>query len=110
MNKNMKRPTVITVGAREYKVIVDPQLQLSEGLVGQCNHQKYEIRLLPRFFASQLDETLWHEIGHAIDVVFLNNKLCEEDIHSLSQGYAQVMKGLGITFEWEEGAIIDANL
>ena len=102
----MKRPRTIEAGAREYKVIVDPLLQLNEGLVGMCDHQKCEIRLLPRYFSSQLDETLWHEIVHAINVVFLNDKLCEDVINPLGQGYSQVMKGIGITFEWEESAII----
>ena len=100
------RPTQILVGAREYKVIVDPLLQLTEGLVGMCDQQKYEIRILPRFLSSQLDEVLWHEIGHAVNTVYLNGKLCEDEVSACGSGLSQVMKGLGISFEWEKSAIV----
>ena len=103
----MKRPRSIKVGNREYKVIVDPTLQLEDGCVGRGSHEMLEIRLLPRFHTSLLDEALLHETLHAIDNVYLDDKLHEEDIDALGQGLAQALQSMGIEFEWEKEAILE---
>lgn len=102
----MKRPENIIVGNRTYKVIIDPALQLREGLQGSCDHQKLVISLLPRLFPHQVDECLWHEVLHAVNAVYLNSKLSEEEIHNLGQGLSQVILNMRISFEWEEQAIL----
>lgn len=105
----MIRPNSITVGGRVYKIVVDSTLLLAENLIGQCDHQKYIIKLAPRFFSGQLDEALWHETLHAINTVFLNGKLVEEDVDALAHGLFQVLSGMGLNLEWEKGAVIDGN-
>lgn len=102
---DMKRPENIEVGNRTYKVVIDSTLLLREGLFADCDHQKLKISINPRFSSGQLDETLWHEVIHIINSVFLNNKLNEEDINSLGNGLTQAVQSMGISFEWEEGAI-----
>ena len=99
------RPKSVQIGSRIYQIIIDPNLQLNEGLVGSCNHQRLVIELLPRHYSSQVDEALWHEILHAINTVYLSSKLSEDDVSNMSEGLAQVLQGSGITFEWEQEAM-----
>jgi hypothetical protein len=95
----MRIPPVVAVGAMRYSTTEDYDFNERHDLYGQVNHSQLTIRLsgmdscghlLPR---AVVEQSWWHEIMHAIDVVFNANggKLSDEDVERLAHGVHQVV-------------------
>ena len=94
----MKIPKKIKVAGHYYKVKWDNKRLSNEGWVGESDHHldmiylcKYYRREEPRT-DSEIQETLVHEILHAIDVNYNNHALNEKTITRLATGLHQVLK------------------
>ena len=96
-------PKEIQIGGHVYKVILK-----DAALVDECCHNQgdscqatLEIRVSTvtgdgaQRGTSTIEETLWHEILHQIDDVYVTkDKLDERDIERLSQGLLQIFSQL----------------
>ena len=98
----IKVPQSIEVGGLTYRIEYDSKLLHYEGNLGQCDHRKQLITMGYSHTPDGQDETLWHELTHAVNRSYLNGKLSEDDINSISTGQYQVLKQLGIRFDWSE--------
>jgi len=71
----------------------------------ECGNVCYEIDRCIEIDPDSDDDiksiTILHEIIHAIDYVYLQQKLEEKTIDGLATGLWQVLKQWGIDFDWE---------
>ena len=94
----MKIPDKVKVAGHVYKVEWDDERLSNEGLIGETDHNLCVIYLCRYFHSkkisakSMIDETLLHEILHAIDVNYNNHALSEEETTRLATGLHQVLK------------------
>lgn len=87
----MNIPSKVKIGSRIYSIKKNYKFEEETGLWGQTIHSDLEIRLSPTS-RGIMEETLMHEIFHAIDSVYNNSALTEETVTRLSHGVAQVLK------------------
>lgn len=95
----IKIPKKIKVAGHYYKIIIDDESLSKENIVGNISNDFKEIRLCKYYKSSkrararsEIEETLVHEILHAIDNHYNNNSLTEKVINRLSNGLYQVLK------------------
>lgn len=82
-------PTSISVIGKRYRVVkIAPS---SDGSYGECLEEQQEIRLKPGLPLEQEQDTLLHEIIHAIDFS-MNAKMSERQITVLATGLICVLK------------------
>jgi hypothetical protein len=81
----MDIPTRIKIGAHWYKILFVPQVD-EEGSFGEVSDADCEIRILASLTPSQMEETLIHEILHA-----LGPSLEEHEVDRLGFGLHQVL-------------------
>ena len=86
----MKIPSQVKVGGHTYKVIRDYEFKELTDTAGQCDHEYLEIRL-NRKRSDTIYLWLVHEIIHAINRIYNMNKLDEETVTRLAQGFYQVI-------------------
>lgn len=93
----MRIPNKIKVAGHWYKVKWDDKGLIKERLIGSTNNDFKEIRLCKHYKSkrarakSEIEETLMHEIVHAVDKNYNNNSLTEKALNRLSQGLYQVL-------------------
>ena len=95
----IKVPPSIQVGSHTYTLWFKPELS-DELLAAQVNFRTQEIGINPSRPASETAEGLTHELLHIIDRVYCGDRMGETLVTASSQGMAQVLKGLGIEFDW----------
>ncbi len=61
------------------------------------------IRLDTTMKPQQASKTFIHEVLHAINMIYSNESLAEEEVQNISQGVFQVMEQLGIRFVLPKG-------
>jgi len=94
----MRIPKKIKVAGHWYKIKIDDKGLSKEHLIGQTNNDFKEIRLCKHYKSSraraksEIEETLMHEVLHAVDNNYNNNSLTEKALNRLSQGLYQVLK------------------
>lgn len=92
----MKIPKKVKIGAHTYTVMIEPQLSENHNLAGQSRHARGVIVLDKEQTQTQLEDTLLHEILHAINaqVKFIpDDRDTEEDaVSRLSPILLQVLK------------------
>jgi len=94
----MKIPNKIKVAGHWYKIKWDDKGLAKEYLIGQTNNDFKEIRICRHFKSkrarakSEIEETLMHEILHAVDKNYNDASLSEKEVNRLSQGLYQVLK------------------
>lgn len=77
----MKIPKKVKIGAHEYKVICEKDLASNHGALAQSRHAKGVIVIDPDVTATQLKDSLIHEILHCINyqVKFVSSDADEEE-------------------------------
>lgn len=77
----MKIPASVKIGPHTYEVHVEEQFSENHALVGHANHNRGVIRLEAGQTATQMEDTLIHEILHAINsqVRFVSDERDEEE-------------------------------
>lgn len=94
-------PRTIKVGGFTYTIEVsaehDRDLQ-GRALWAEHSGALKRIRVDSQCSSEQFAESFGHELLHALDCVYNNNKLTEEDTNGLAQGLFQVLEQLGIRF------------
>jgi hypothetical protein len=87
----MPIPKKLRICGFDYDVIHKEDLDHTQGCSGVHLPEKLEIRLLGRGIdPRRVENTFIHEIVHAIDVLFCNDKLSEEQVSCMSNGLYQV--------------------
>jgi len=99
----------IKIGGHIFKVLYPYQFR-EKRVDGQCDSNQNEIRLAQvdylgaELAQSNRDETFCHEILHAINSVYCNDNIEEDDIEHMAQGLFQVLKD-NFRFSFLEGKI-----
>ena len=89
----MKIPKKLKICGLDYTIVLLKDLHLDEGLAGQHDGDKQIIRLQNRGYHSQaIEQNFFHEVTHAINSNYLNGKLDEDIVDSISNGIYQVLK------------------
>jgi len=93
----MKIPDKVKVAGHIYKIEWNNEWLNDNGCVGYSFHNKLLIYLCKIFRGDKLsesiiEETLLHEILHAVDVNYNHHTLSEEAVDRLSEGLYQVLK------------------
>ena len=90
---------LINVLGHKYQVLfvdeVENKSHPAQSLMGVCNSAALEIQILTSMPVSRQEETLLHEILHALDAA-LSTDLKEKQVHQLSEGLYQVLKPYGL--------------
>ncbi|NPV80730.1 MAG: hypothetical protein HPY52_10720 [Firmicutes bacterium] len=88
----MKIPDKVKIGPFVY-IIERPEIvdRYERELIGQCDHQAGIIRIERALTGSKAEETLLHEILHAV-TMFMCLDLSEKQISQLSNGLYMVLK------------------
>lgn len=100
----MKAPKVIRIGSRDFTVSlvappVDPD---NRGTLGKIDYSQSSIQLDAVLDAQTKSYALWHEIAHGIDNQYFGLRLLtEQEAELLGEALAQVMRDLGIVFEFD---------
>lgn len=93
----MKIPNKLKVGGINYKIKKDYRFKETI-LQGQCDAIQAELRISyvdqggNRRNFEKIEETFIHEVLHAVDSCYNNNKLDEESTDRLANGMYQVLK------------------
>jgi len=97
---NIKDATV-KVGGHDYSVLSGKQTSrqlLSGGYRGTHSPLLREIEISEDFSPQDTSCTFIHEICHAVNTIYMNGKLGEEDIEVLANGLHQIAEELEIRF------------
>ena len=94
----MKIPKKIRIAGHDYKIKWDDKNLPKSHSIGDISNDFKEIRLCKHFKSkrarakSEIEETFFHEILHAVDKNYNNNALSEKALNRLSNGLYQVLK------------------
>ena len=93
----MKIPNKIKVAGKVYKVVWDDEFLSNQSYMGLACHRELTIYLCKKYRGDKLaksviEETLLHEIIHAVDINYNNHSLNEDTVDRLSEGLYQVLK------------------
>ncbi len=100
--KLLRIPETLKVGGFDYEVRRGSEV--TKGLeersnFGECNNGHRWISVCHNLDSQQTSSTLCHEMVHAVDHVYLGDKLDEAQTHGLTMGLLQVFEQLGIRFK-----------
>ena len=91
----MKMPTTVKVGPFDYAVEASALLDC----LGETFCDELVIRLKLGMPRQTMEETFFHELFHAVNHVYCNRSLDEEEIRQMSIGLYQVLKDNGFLKE-----------
>ena len=98
---DIKIPKTIKIGGFDYTIEINPEqdreLQ-SNNNYGECAHDLRRIRFRSNLSEPQFAASFLHETLHAVDGIYCNYKLSEDENSQLSNGLFQVFEQLGIRF------------
>ncbi len=97
----IKIPSTIKIGGFDYEIIINQQSDQeldNNNHWGEHSSAKRWIRLHSKAKGQELTNTMIHEILHAVDSVFNNRMLTENETELLANGLHQVLEQLGIRF------------
>ena len=89
-------------GERLFNIKQSPRLNLTDGDLAHINYYDNEIVIDANQSDEQKTLSLLHEHFEAVGRVFGQKKLLEEDCDMLAEGTYQLLKQLGIEFDWGE--------
>jgi hypothetical protein len=98
----VKIPKKIKVGGYDFKIVTNKQSDMdlkSMGWQGCQSLCQQKIQIASDLDGQKLTDTFIHELLHAVNVIYVANKLTEDDVGQLSMGMLQVLEQLGIRFE-----------
>jgi hypothetical protein len=98
---NIDIPKKIKIAGFDYKIRMDKEadkdLQSMNWLGSQsCNRQLIQVHSDQS--PQQMSNTFLHEIIHAVNGLYNNNKMDEDGVNQLANGMHQVFEELGIRF------------
>lgn len=99
--QNIPIPRKVKIGGFDYTVVADGKADRElSGLnwVGSESLNDQRIQIHTNQSPQGTSNTFLHEITHAINRIYNNGKLCEEDVNQVANGLHQVMEQLGIRF------------
>ena len=100
----MKAPLIVRIGSRDFTIsLAEPPIEPdNRGTLGKIDYSKSSIQLDRVLDAQTKSYALWHEIAHGIDNQYFGLRLLktEQDAELLGEALAQVMRDLGIVFEF----------
>jgi hypothetical protein len=103
----MKAPSIVRIASIDYRVIVAPTPLDGEkrDVLGRTRNISGQILLDSALTSQEANTTFWHEIVHSIGYRYFYNsmfpqKTNEEYVDRLGEALAQVMRDLGIVFEF----------
>lgn len=88
----MKIPKNLKICGRTFQIILKEKLQDKYSYAGLYNSNYQTILLDKDNHTEKIEQTLFHEITHAINYDYLNDKLTEEEVNNLGNGFYQVLK------------------
>ncbi len=94
----------IEVGPSHYSVVCgeDTNKELeSKAVYGDCAGLLRRIRVATNTSEEQFSTTFLHESLEAINDIWCNSKLEHELLTNLANGLSQVLRGLGISFKFD---------
>ncbi len=100
-------PKTFKIGGFDYTFEVSPEHDRelnSNGNQGECSHTMRRIIVRSNLTPQQVSETFLHECIHAVDGVYCNYKLTEDEVYQLGNGLFQILEQLGIRFTINEAA------
>ena len=90
---------LINILGHTYQVLfvdeVDNKSHPANSLMGVCKTAEFEIQVLNTLPVSRQEETLLHELLHALDAA-LDTNFKERQVHQLSEVLYQVLKPYGL--------------
>ncbi len=92
----------VKIGAHHYsiktgKVITERLKEAS--YYGRCYNTDKQLFVDGTLIESKFNETVIHEMLHAVNEVYCNSKVSESKIDGLANGLTQAFDSLGITFK-----------
>lgn len=96
----------IKVGGLNFETRMNPETDKvldAEIIYGDCSLPLQLIRVKSTLLPQYMGAVFLHESLHAIDKVYLNNTLTENQIDALANGLYQVMASLGVQFGKVDG-------
>lgn len=89
----MQIPKKVRICGLDYEVIFSDDLYLTDGCYGTHNSSTLQITLQNHTLNRQRQEQVFlHELMHAVDVHYLNNKLSEDQVDQIANGIFQIMR------------------
>ncbi len=102
MNKQVKIPKKVKVGAHDYQVVFDRRLIGKAGLV---DHVTQIIFVNPAFTESMWTTVLFHEYVHSVDFVYTiidGSSMAEPAVDRIAESMNVLLTQLGISFDWSD--------
>ncbi len=94
-------PSTIKIGGFDYEIKVDGEtdtLLIDNDNWGEHSGRQRLLRIKSTAPPQQFSKTFIHEILHAIDLVYQNGKLSNEEVSAISNGLLQVLEQLDVRF------------
>ena len=91
----------VEIGSFTYRIIANKENDFdlrADSLSGDHSFLKKEIRVITDIGEDHFNNSFLHEVGHAIDRMYLGGSLEENEIAGMANGYHQLFKQLGINF------------
>ena len=93
-------PEAVTVGGHTYAIKVDAALTVAQSKDGCCDPLTETIAINPHLPASFKTSTLVHELMEAINMTYMAESMCHDDITRLGEAFAAALADLGIEIDW----------
>ncbi len=89
------------LGCFHFEVLIDKSIAVDlrdRQRFGECSSSQQTIKISSDFKPDQYHNTFLHESIEAINAIYCNGELKQNDITNLANGLAQVIKSLGVIF------------
>ena len=87
------------VGGHPFRVVLSNKLR-DIGNDGRITQDKQVIEINPKSPESRLSGALIHEFIHAVNCVYCNWRLSEDDVKNLSEGLNQIFSQMDVELDW----------
>jgi hypothetical protein len=94
-------PKKLKIGGFDYSIEMNDRYNQelrSNHNQGECSHTIKRITIISELSPQQMNETFLHELVHAVDGVYCNYKLTEDEVAQLGNGFLQIFEQMGIRF------------
>lgn len=94
-------PRKIKIGGFDYSIVVSPAFDkelFADGNKGSMSSRLRRIIVSSTLPPQDFSETFVHEILHAVDDIYTNSSLTENQVFLLANGLLQVLEQLGVRF------------
>lgn len=103
MKHKIKIPETQKVGG--FDILIDTSAEAHQALIAQHRWgdwslygKRIRLQVDTEVGGQELSSTFIHEITEAVNTIYCNSRLSEDDITGISNGWHQVLESLGIRF------------